>query len=164
MKKIFNIIFVISLFLFSFNVSASVVVDTRRVLEGVPLVGDIIRNAQREQTDTFHTHLSGVFYENVTADIFPKIQFIVNAGSLRANLERLAKKFGWVVRWELDTDYDVPLGFTIDDKKMPEIYAEALEHLPVRTSFYSKNKVIVVAPMYDKRETDVGRKYAINPR
>lgn len=150
--------------LLSLDLGASVLIDTRRILEGVPIVGDIVRNAQRLDVDKFHTHDSGVFYENTTSETFPIMNYTLTKGSLRGNLERLAKKFGWAVRWDLTIDYDVPLGFTITNKRMPEIFGEALMHLPIRTTFYTKNKMIVVLPMYDKRETDVGKKYSINPR
>lgn len=169
MKKI-TVLFLLYLLTFTTAMAAELkqrgfVVDTRRIMEGLPVVGEIIKDAQREDEDKeFHTHESGVYYENVTHDLFMQVNYTVRKGSLKENLERLCKKYGWQMMWELRTDYDVPVGFTIKNKRVPEIFAEAVLHLPIRVTFYTKNKVITIHPMYDKRETDVGTKYSINPR
>lgn len=165
MKKLI-IIFIAIVSLFAINAFADLGYDTRNMMRTLPLIGEVVDDAQKRDGDdeNFHTHESGVYYENVTHKQFENTNYMVREGSLRVNLERLAGKYGWKVKWDMDTDYEVPKGFTIVNRKMPEIFAETIVHLPVRVVFYSKNKFITVQPLYDKRETDVGTKYSINPR
>lgn len=167
MKKGTIIFILITLFcvhLFAQTRERGLAIDTRRIIEGMPVVGEIVKDAKRDDEDRYHVHDSGVYYENVTQDLFMKMDYKMQEGSLKLNLVNLAKKYGWKLIWNLDTDYDIPVGFIVKDKKMPEIFAEAIFHLPIKITFYSKNKVVFVQPMYDKRETDVGHKYSINSR
>lgn len=167
MKKSTIIFILITLFcvqLFAQKRERGLAIDTRRIMEGMPVVGEIVRDAEGEKDDRYHVHDAGVYYENVTQDLFMNIDYKMQEGSLKANLINLAKKYGWKVIWNLDTDYDIPVGFLLKNRRMPEIFAEAIFHLPIKITFYSKNKVVFVQPMYDKRETDVGHKYSINPR
>lgn len=131
----------------------------KRYLEGLPLIGSAFADDDRNKNDI---HEDGVYYHNISSRLFAKINFNFQKGSLRNNLDRAAKEYGWKMIWELDTDYDIPAGFTVNHRRLPEVFANALIHLPIRVMFYSKNKVIIVLPMYDKRETEVGGKYTIS--
>jgi hypothetical protein len=131
---------------------------------GMPYIGDIVKAAQREETSKYHSHQDGVYYENVTHEFFSPIDYFIQPGSLKLNMNNIAKKYGWKIIWNLDTDYDVPVGFPMKHTRVPEIFAELIFHLPIKIMFYTKNKVIFIEPMFDKRETDVGHKYSINPR
>lgn len=135
--------------------------ETARYLETLPLVGSYFENTDKDKRKG-DVHESGVYYHEISPELFARQDFTFKKGSLKNNLNRLAKKSGWEMIWELESDYKIPSGFTIKKLRMPEIFADALVHLPIKVVFYSRNKVITVLPMYDKRETEVGGKYSVN--
>jgi len=106
----------------------------------------------------------GVFYEKGTKRTFKKINYKFKVGGLKANLLELTAKCGYKLHWNLDTDYDIPGEFTIRNKVLPEIIAEATTHLPIKTMFYTKNHMITMMPMYDKKESDFSDEYTVDTR
>ncbi len=107
---------------------------------------------------------SGVYYENNTKRLFKKMNYKFKTGSLRNNITALIHGSGYKLHWNLDTDYDVPAEFTIRNKNVPEIVAEATSHLPVKTMFYTKNRMVTMMPMYDKKESDYSNEYTVDTR
>lgn len=147
--------------LFAFKVSPNMTQD-RTPIETLPIIGKSFQTEPEFAADSHDTDEAGVFYHNIPADLFMKIDYVFKVGTLKENLERAAKQYGWKLMWELRVDYDIPVDFTVKDQRLPEVFAEALEHLPIKTVFYARNKVIRVLPMYDKRESEHGSKFAIS--
>ena len=106
----------------------------------------------------------GVYYEPGTKRQFKKMNYKFKTGSLRNNITALIHGSGYRLDWNLDTDYDVPSEFTIRNKTIPEIVAEATTHLPVKTMFYTKNRMVTMMPMYDKKESDFSDEYTVDTR
>ncbi|MBP9722214.1 MAG: hypothetical protein KBD64_03530 [Gammaproteobacteria bacterium] len=106
----------------------------------------------------------GILYEQSTKNLFKKISYRFTIGSLKKNLVTLAERHDWRIDWALDTDYDIPREFVINNKTVPEIFAESTVHLPIKTMFYAKNKMITVMPMYDKKESDFSDEYSVDIR
>ncbi len=161
LTAVFIVIFLYSANLLAFKVSPNMTKD-RSVFETLPIVGKAFQEDVDAVQDQFDTSDAGVFYHNISEDIFMKIDYVFKAGSLKTSLGELALKYKWNLIWEPRVDYDIPVQFDVKDKRLPEVFAEGLEHLPIKVIFYAKNKVIRVLPMYDKRESEFGSKFAIS--
>lgn len=102
----------------------------------------------------------GVYYGINTKEKFQPTNYSLFVGSMRKNLDVIAKKHGWKLDWSMETDYDIPVAFNVQNKRLPELFSTITEQLPVKVTFYTRNKVIVVMPLFDKRESEIGHKYS----
>lgn len=165
MERWFTIVFILiscySANSLAFKVSSNMTKD-RTVFETLPVIGKAFQKDIEAIQDQYDTSDSGVFYHNIPEDVFMKIDFTFKPGSLKKSLEEAATKYKWKLIWEPRVDYDIPVSFSVYSKRLPEVFAEGLEHLPIKVVFYARNKVIRVLPMYDKRESEFGSKFAIS--
>lgn len=168
-----NIIIIIIIYLISNNIvlaqgllneipPANIV---QQVYDAIPKINEdlkIERERVLKDEDKPRTHESGVYYEGT--DVFKQFKeftYAYEAGSFKDNIEKLANKAGWDLIWELDVDFKIPRPFTYKNLRFPEHLAELTKHIPVKTVLYSKNKILLMMPMYDKRESDIGEKHSI---
>ncbi len=106
----------------------------------------------------------GILYEPSTKKLFKTINYRFMVGSLKKNLVTLAERHDWRIDWNLDTDYVIPREFVVLNKTVPQIFSDATAHLPIKTMFYSKNRMITIMPMYDKKESDFSDEYSVDIR
>lgn len=102
----------------------------------------------------------GVYYGVNTKKYFQQTNYTLFVGSMRKNLDVIAKKQGWKLDWSMETDYDIPVAFNVKNKRLPELFSTITEPLPLKVVFYTRNKVIVIMPLFDKRESEIGHKYS----
>ncbi len=78
---------------------------------------------------------------------FQPVSFYMETGSLRANIERIAKNFGWYnIVWGVQNDYHW-LGRTrIKGSNLSLAFANMLRHYPLQATFYQGNHVLVIGP------------------
>lgn len=118
----------------------------------------------RDQIKELERTSLGVYYERDTKQHFKKIEYKFRVGSLKNNIHALVQKYGYKLHWNLDTDYDIPGDFVIKNKTLPEIVAESTVHLPIKTMFYTRNRLVTMFPMYDKKESDFSNEYTVDTR
>ena len=126
-----NLFLIVTLF-FSFSIFANGVSQTNS-------------NSVSSNTTTEATNTTPSVAEQPTRSITVTIE----AGSLRANLRRLAQQFGWnKLIWKVPNDYTIPSPFKITSTSFANIVSQLLTDLPVKAVFYEANKTIVIIPGY----------------
>jgi hypothetical protein len=71
----------------------------------------------------------------------------VYSGSLKENLSRIAKNYGWKeVVWLVDTDYQWVGQVTIQEKNIYSLLTRILKNYPLQAVFYEGNHVLVITP------------------
>lgn len=73
--------------------------------------------------------------------------FSMYAGSLKANITRLAKQNGWSnVVWNSDHDYSWVGNTRIPAQNLPGVLQKVLANYPLQATFYEGNHILVLAP------------------
>lgn len=93
---------------------------------------------------TYHESAPKIIYASPTHSL-PSLTFY--SGSLRENIQRVAKECGWdVVVWKTSYDYNW-IGTThFADTHLPIILHKVLDGYPLQAIFYQGNHILVIAP------------------
>lgn len=79
------------------------------------------------------------------SEIFNTLTFY--PGSLKENIQRVAKECGWqVVIWKTPYDYNWVGTTHFADSYLPDILHKVLDSLPLQAIFYEGNHILVIAP------------------
>ena len=71
----------------------------------------------------------------------------VYSGSLKENLSRIAKNYGWKeVVWLVDSDYQWVGQVTMQEKNVYSLLTRILKNYPLQAIFYEGNHVLVITP------------------
>lgn len=77
----------------------------------------------------------------------PVKQVVFFPGSLKANVERVARQYGWKqVIWDSPDDYRWVAYTKIRKNKLQDILRVALVNYPLKAVFYKGNHVLVIKP------------------
>ena len=75
----------------------------------------------------------------------------LHTGSLKTNILRLAKQYGWAqVVWNVRDDYRWVGDTRIAAHGLPSVLRQLLQHYPLQAVFYSGNHVLVINPLTAK--------------
>jgi len=76
-----------------------------------------------------------------------RVTITLNNGSLRDNLERIAKTHGWPkVAWNLPDDYRWVGHTRITANSLPSAFGKILNNYPVQAQFWRGNRVLAIVP------------------
>lgn len=69
------------------------------------------------------------------------------SGSLKENLSRIAKHYGWKkVVWLVDSDYQWVGQVTVQEPTLYSLLMRVLQNYPLQATFYEGNHVLVITP------------------
>ena len=79
----------------------------------------------------------------------PRYKAWVQTGTLKSNIQRLAKQFHWEqVVWQLPVDYRLVGHYSVTGQKETDLFEHLIEQLPVQLIFYKTNRTLLVKPAY----------------
>ncbi len=82
----------------------------------------------------------------ITHQWIPQAQFIFYPGSLKQNIQRVAKDFGWPIVWKPENDYQWVGTARLASNSLPFILDKILRNFPLQAIFYSGNHILVITP------------------
>lgn len=72
---------------------------------------------------------------------------VMYTGSLRANIDRIARQYGWnEVVWDVANDYEWVGTTHINGGSVMEIMQKVLKDYPLQAVFYQGNRVLLIQP------------------
>ncbi|WP_045861672.1 hypothetical protein [Teredinibacter purpureus] len=97
-----------------------------------------------------------VFYSQLDRkSLDGEITVLIKKGSLKENIERIAKEEGWnSVNWDVHVDYYVSEPFAVVGGDVPAVVVEALEGYPVFTGFDLTGLNITIGEMPQVRKPE----------
>ena len=85
------------------------------------------------------THQSYTKNRRFKATVYP--------GSLRTNINRIAKRFGWMqVVWRASYDYKWVGTTKLRAANLPDLLSQLIEDYPLQAVFYQGNHILVITP------------------
>lgn len=105
-----------------------------------------IREKAQQPSETIQP--SVVFHSTVKIIKPPTTTFnVVYSGSLKNNIERLAKQYGWdQVVWNAPSDYTWVGNTRINATTLPGVLNQLLADFPLQAVFYQGNHVLEIIP------------------